>query len=155
METQPPSLASQLAQLHTAASAADAPCWLPDSVHALIMACLARIFGRLEQLLQLWQTGSLPQPAIRASSIRTPYVRKPSRPAARRISRRARAATRQDSLTRSAPVRHAAIAPPRVAIAITQPPPRRCRRPARDPPPTCQSRPFARILKHVYIVTIS
>ena len=45
-----------------------AQCWLPASLHALILACFARLFGRLEQLLHLWQTAGFPPPAVRAPS---------------------------------------------------------------------------------------
>jgi len=68
---QPP-LADQTAALRTAILAEDAPCWLPDAVHALIMACLARIFGRLEDMIRLWQAGILPPRAHTASVIRAP-----------------------------------------------------------------------------------
>ena len=60
MLIQPPPLADQLAQLRNALRAEETCAWLPDAVHTLIMACLARIFGRLEQFLRLWQAGTLP-----------------------------------------------------------------------------------------------
>ena len=61
MSVQPSSLANQLAGLRAATTSNDDRGWLPAPLHALIMACLARIFSRLEQILQLLQTGQLPQ----------------------------------------------------------------------------------------------
>ena len=60
MQIQSPGLAAQLAQLKTASQAPETCGRLPAALHALIMACLARLFGRLEQLLALWQSGLLP-----------------------------------------------------------------------------------------------
>lgn len=70
-------LSDQLRAMRTAAQAADAHGWLNSALHALVMAVLGRIFGRLGQLIMLWQSGclALPQPprtahdtAIRASN---------------------------------------------------------------------------------------
>jgi len=89
-----PSLADQTAALRTAILAEDAPCWLPDAVHALIMACLARIFGRLEDMIRLWQAGILPPPspvrprAIPSRPVSLAFFRGPS-PLAPRHSGRA------------------------------------------------------------------
>lgn len=46
----PSTLADEVARLGTATTSVPAPVWLPDAVHALIMACLARLFGRLEEM---------------------------------------------------------------------------------------------------------
>ncbi len=64
MENQPPSLGEQFAGLRSDAQAGRENCvWLPAAIHAAIAAIFARIFGRLEQLLALWQVGTLPPPA--------------------------------------------------------------------------------------------
>ena len=60
MESQSPSLGDKIARLRGAAQVEENGTWLPDPLHALIMACLARLFGRLEQILQFWQTGAPP-----------------------------------------------------------------------------------------------
>ena len=65
MTHEAPSLGDQIARLRQAAQVEESCAWLPASVHALIMACLARIFARLEQFLLLWQSGNLPAPPIR------------------------------------------------------------------------------------------
>jgi len=59
----PPSLADQFGSLRNIAEEDSARGWLPASVQTLIMAFLARIFGRLEQMFLLWQSGDLPNPA--------------------------------------------------------------------------------------------
>ena len=61
METQPPPLSHQA----PAEPATDTDGWLPAPFQALIIAALARIFARLERLLQLWLAGALPPPALR------------------------------------------------------------------------------------------
>lgn len=38
---------------------------LPEALHTLITAILARIFARLEAILRLWQAGELPTPTPR------------------------------------------------------------------------------------------
>jgi len=63
MSHPPPSLADQFGSLRKAAGGDSARGWLPASVHALITAFLTRIFGQLEQLFLLWQSGDLPIPA--------------------------------------------------------------------------------------------
>ena len=68
MIIQPPFLAHQVAGLRAAAEADAAPGWLPAALHALIMACLARLFGRLEQIIRLWQEGDLALPPARNPS---------------------------------------------------------------------------------------
>ena len=72
METQPPRLAGQFAALRATTATTPKGAWIPAPVHALIMACLARIFGRLEQLVLLWQAGNLPTPATRPTSTPRP-----------------------------------------------------------------------------------
>lgn len=55
-------MADQLAGLR-AITSADAPRrMLPNALHTLIMAILARLFARLEQVFLLWQAGQLPPP---------------------------------------------------------------------------------------------
>jgi len=57
-----PSLGDQLATLRASAEAIPAPAWLPEALHALILACLLRLFGRLESMISHWQAGLLPPP---------------------------------------------------------------------------------------------
>ena len=84
MELPATPLSDQLASLRTTLTAAEAPRWMPDRVHALIIACLARIFARLEHVLTLWQAGQLPAPPHpastpqRAQNPRMPSPRMPS-----------------------------------------------------------------------------
>ena len=50
---------------------------LSNALHTLIAALFARIFGRLEELLRLWQTGLLPPPPVRqapTSRVTTPQT---------------------------------------------------------------------------------
>ena len=61
-----PPLADHLASLRDDTAGGPIGGWLPAPLHALILAALARVFGRLEQLLRLWQTGALPAPRPRA-----------------------------------------------------------------------------------------
>ena len=63
MSLKPSPLAGQLAGLRAATTANAERGWLPASLHALIMAIFAHIFGRLEQLLLLWQSATLPATA--------------------------------------------------------------------------------------------
>ena len=48
MEPLSPSLGEQFARLRHAAQAQEKCAWIPSAVHALIMACLARLLARLE-----------------------------------------------------------------------------------------------------------
>jgi len=66
MLLKPQPLADQFASLRAAAEADQAQAWLPASLHALIAACFARLFARLEQLVLLWQSGQLPHPPVNA-----------------------------------------------------------------------------------------
>ena len=87
MENHSPSLGDQFARMHDAVHAQERCAWIPSAIQALIIACLARIFGRLEQIFLAWQSGTLPvrEPAIHtahspqirsaAPRQRTPYVR--------------------------------------------------------------------------------
>ena len=68
MLIQSPSLGDQLAHLRIPSRGQETCGWLPAAVHAMIMALLARIFGRLEQILLLWQSGTLPPAHSPASS---------------------------------------------------------------------------------------
>ncbi len=117
MSLKPSPLADQLAGLRAATTANAERGWLPASLHALIMAIFARIFGRLEQLLLLWQSGTLPaaQPATaNATAART--ARPPaqqSNPATPRAPSRARPSP-LDTL-RPSPARR----PPACAIDTT------------------------------------
>lgn len=80
METQAPSLGDKIAHLRRTAQAQEKCVWIPSAIHTLIMAALARIFGRLEQIFQLWQSGTLPTPPADAS--RAPARARPVRPPA-------------------------------------------------------------------------
>ena len=92
MSFEPSLLANGLAGLRATTTSNDDRGWLPASLHALIMAIFARIFGRLEQLVLLWQAGTLPaaQPAT-ATPARTPRPpAQQSNPAIPRAPTRAR-----------------------------------------------------------------
>lgn len=128
-----PGLAQGLAQLRESTAAIPAPFWLPGAVHALILACLARIFGRLENLIALWQSGTLPSPPVprattpRASAART---RNPRRRAPRPRAKRRAASEHPDSV--HTPHREPA---PRPAPAPKH------RSTARDPPISVETTP--------------
>ena len=95
MKTHPSSLGDQIARMHDAVHAQERCVFIPAAIHALIIACLDRIFGRLEQLVLLWQTGQLPVPAPRQQTL--PAIRQHSLPrarAARNLRRRTRARPR-------------------------------------------------------------
>ena len=85
MESPTTSLSDQLAGLCTTLTAGEAPCWMPDRVHALIIACLARIFARLENVLTLWQAGQLPPLPPRPAST-APRTQNPRAPGPRRTT---------------------------------------------------------------------
>jgi len=139
MKSQPP-LGDQFARLRDIAQAQETCAWIPAAIQDLIMACLMRIFGRLEQLVRLWQAGALPLPPIRTAS---PRARKAATPRAHRHghrSARVRADETQDSFSQhSPPSAHpghiAGIAPSRpTAWVMAGAQPRLRRYPARDPP---------------------
>ena len=81
MENNAPSLGDQIARLHGTVQAQEKCAWIPAAIHTLIMAALARIFGRLEALLRLWQAGTLPAPQPRTPSSRDSTKIAPPRPA--------------------------------------------------------------------------
>ena len=116
MDPHPSSLSDQAAGLrHKAQPAREHRVLLPAALHALIAAIFARLFDRLEQLFQLWQSGDLPtahqvQPATARQrlSARTPRHRG-SR--SKTIRRRARSA--QESCARK-PAPHPTAAPRRL-----------------------------------------
>lgn len=66
MSPHPSPLADTVASLRAATMATPAHAWLPAAIHALVLACLARLFGRLEEMIRLWQAGLLPPPAQRS-----------------------------------------------------------------------------------------
>ena len=152
MDSHSPALSEQIAGLRRAVQAAPAAAWLPATLHALIIACFARLFTRLEQMLQLWQSGDLVIPetptratTTRATTKRAHRRRAPSAP--RRHSRhiRARQAATQAAPRHPRAIRNTAAIPPSAA--------RQRPRPARDPPP-----PAARPLQtasptHAHVIT--
>ncbi len=73
MSNQPSTLAEGFASLRRAAEAQPHQGWMPSSVHALIMACLMRIFARLEDFIRAWQDGTLTPPPPRAPAAATPH----------------------------------------------------------------------------------
>ena len=114
MENRAPSFGDQIARLHGTMQAQEKCAWIPTAIHTLIMAALARIFGRLEQLLHLWQSNTLPLPA----TTRPPQpARQPApRPTSVHSHPRARTASpRPESATpapRRTPTKPAANPPP-------------------------------------------
>ena len=72
MLIQSPPLADQFASLRADFAASPHRGWLPSALHALILACLAHIFGRLDQIFLLLQAGALPIQAIRHTSPQQP-----------------------------------------------------------------------------------
>jgi hypothetical protein len=155
-----PTFPEAIAALRDSAQDSRAPAWLPDAVHALIIACLVRLLGRLDQMFQAWQSGHIPA-ADRHSSSRT-HRRVKSRAHthrqdswANRIARRARlpgessrppsrvppkpaAARRQRGWAKHPSHHRPAGHPPSVARALARvlarPPPTR-RAPQNSPPP--------------------
>jgi hypothetical protein len=71
MPPHPSPLADSVATLRIATLATPAQAWLPAAIHALILACLARVLGRLEDMIRLWQAGLLPPPRERQRTVRT------------------------------------------------------------------------------------
>ena len=67
---QPAPLADQFASLRAAVTAHPGRSWLPNALEAMIIACLARIFDQLAQLVRLWQAGALPPLPIRTTAHR-------------------------------------------------------------------------------------
>ena len=62
MHTSPSPLADDLARLRVSAQTESVRRGPRDVLAALLMACLARLFARLEDMLRLWQSGQLPPP---------------------------------------------------------------------------------------------
>ena len=75
MSSHPSPLADKVVHPRLATLATPAHAWVPQAIHALILACLARLFGRLEEMIRLWQAGLLPAPIQRPSTPRTPSAR--------------------------------------------------------------------------------
>jgi hypothetical protein len=65
MSPHPSPLAETVTAMRAALLATPAHDWVPQAIHALILACLARILGRLEEMIRLWQAGLLPPVAQR------------------------------------------------------------------------------------------
>lgn len=148
MSSQPSThLATRFASLPTATQAEATRAWLSAPFQTLILSILARLFGRLEQLLQLWQSGQfpLPQPsnphpagAPRPAVASTPHH--VTRPRARRANSGAANPNRvaipralisaPHSAPHSAPDSATGRAPSRIITPAARP------RPARDPPPS-------------------
>ena len=55
-------MADDLAHLRATAQAGSVRRGPRDAIAALLMACLARLFARLEDMLRVWQSGQLPPP---------------------------------------------------------------------------------------------
>ena len=144
-------LTDRLAGLRTAAQADAARSWLSNSLQTLIMSIFARIFGRLEQLLLLWQSGHLPplksviarptsapRPAITPHNQAQPRARRPRHQAA------IRDLGAQLAIPCRIPVLRTFHPAPRLASSRT--PPARPR-PTHDPPlirrPICRETPPA------------
>ncbi len=152
-----PSLADQAARLRTAILAEEAPCWLPDALFARIMAALARVFARLEDMIRLWQSGLLsPPPAPRAHAPRTHAARRArATPAIRRRATPMPANPDPDSVTSPVfiPARPASNG---TARAIRPTPASPHRRQVRALPCPCAKKPLPRGSRHrVYFITIS
>ena len=154
METHSPSLGERIASLRGTAQVLEPCAWVPDSVHALIMACLARIFGRLEQLFLFWQSGSLPATYLTLARHPAAAMAVAPRHICAAVELRPRGRTHQSNApgthataVQMTPVRRPVptfatpiIASPRAAIPSASP----RRRAARDPPPACNQKPHIR-----------
>ena len=127
MELPAAPLSDQLSSLRTTLTAAAAPRWMPDRVHALIIACLARIFARLEPVLTLWQAGQLAplptRPASTAPRSQSPRAPGPRQTTSHRAKPSISAATQPSPAHQRRPRNPArsfvrAIPPPGIAFAI-------------------------------------
>ena len=100
MEHKHPSLGDRIAGLREAARAQDRCAWIPPAIHAAIMAILARLFARLEDMIRLWQAGPLPQGPVPPTALRQciPAARK-TRTARPRSARHARTRRRPRIIT--------------------------------------------------------
>lgn len=131
-----PSLGAPIAN-PSAPNSSGAKCaLLPRAIQALIAALFARIFDRLEHLLRLWQSGTLPPPAAprhqKSAAGQRPPAAIPSHRATRSKPARHRPLPHRPTRVRPTPVRptHVRTAAPPPPF----PPSAARRRPARDPP---------------------
>ena len=134
MEQTPPSLGDRIATLRMQALARENCVYIPDAIHALIIACLARIFARLEDLVRLWQAGALPLAAPRATKRPKTARRRSPRIRGRRASRPRRTRA-PEAFAR--PI-DAGRVPPR-PLPCRPASPRPHRRPARAPRLRCRA----------------
>ena len=155
MSINPPTLADHFARLRATAQAQDAHAW---SLHAVIAAILARIFGRLEQLFLLLQAGRLPPPETRRNSDRD-IARLSGLPAGP-----CRLATRRAAGQPRIRDRHTCVDNPRVVRVMRAPAPAAGFAPsARTRLPTRQARAPPRVAsklsrrsasdRHAYLIT--
>ncbi len=119
---------------------------LPAVIHTLILAALARLFDRLEQLLLLWRTADLPSPVQpKAPRHRTSAPRhRAHRAKSTRRSRTAKARAQQICARKPAP-------PPNATPTLIPKRPSAPKRRTHDPP---QIAPEVPPPKHVQNVTI-
>ena len=154
MEPLPPSLGTQIAGLRSAVQAQERCAWIPSAVHDLIMAIVARIFGRLEHLIGLWQSGQLPAPPVRRPPAARPRQAFSRQKSARRSSQRrtrSTAAAAQNPPRPRQPSRPARIHP------LVMAPPRPPHRGARARPPVARKNPsrdtaFPRHFYSVFVI---
>ena len=136
-----PTLTQAFACLRRPAEAPTTHACLPPALHALIIATLARLFARLEQLFLLWQSGQLPPQRPGAPPIARPAPNTPH-PGTSRTARpgrqytRARRATFRAPSPRPTPTLPGGIRAPKPPLHARAPPPprhpiRRNNRPAR------------------------
>ena len=161
MTHHPSSLADQFGSLRASVESDSAHGWLPAALHALIMACLARLFARLEQIVLLWQSGKLVvPPAVSPSAARAPAHDRPraARPAARAPLPRTPRVTHpaipvQTILGPAIRLRRAAPAPGRLCRTYPSHAPARPRS-ARAPPVIFSKSPKTATFTHVENVSI-
>ena len=131
MPHQPSPLAAHLAQHRSNGPSGPVRGRLPISLHALIAAIFARIFDRLEQLLQLWQSGTLPVPPVRQPTHR--HLASKTRAPCRRTARAPRVRAHQTYVRAArtgAAIHMLVLLAPSKPSATPSPPPRH----AHDPP---------------------
>jgi hypothetical protein len=164
----PPSpLADTVASLRVATLAIPAHACVPAAIHALILACLARILGRLEEMIRAWHAGQLAPPTRCPGTARTPAMapRPNSAPFASAPRRRARRAASQARLhmptERLAPAGRLPVQPPALAPRPERHPPHPGNNAGAAPPPLSHAAIRRRIslvsaaVSHVHFVTIS
>ena len=166
----PTPLSEAIASLRTATQADAA-----RGIHALILALLAKLFTRLEQMIQLWQSGQLPTPQPRVNTTSKtihPATTPPQEPTTRHAPSRRHHAPGAAVLRGSpapshqnppsshrCPTTHAPCPPPRAAsiahpvITSSRPPRARAPPPARTP--ISRKIPLKAVYKYDLIVTIS